>query len=189
MTDTDRSISRLDGASAESDDPILAELFGRVRARGRPVLNIHRVAGLAPKLLRAQMGYTAAMREEASLPRAFQEVLILRIAQVNDSAYEQSVHRPIAASLGVPAEKIAAIADWRASPLFDAREQAALAYVEQAARTGEVDEVTFSALRGAFSPQEIVEMTALVAWYVGNSRFVRALRIVPEQEGGGPPPP
>jgi alkylhydroperoxidase/carboxymuconolactone decarboxylase family protein YurZ len=38
----------------------------------------------------------------------------------------------------------------------------------------------FANLRAAFTPQEIVELTALIAWYVGNSRLVRALRIEPE---------
>jgi AhpD family alkylhydroperoxidase len=182
MSEFDHPISRLAVASETSGDPILAEMYARIRAvRGR-VLNIHQVAGLAPKLLRAQAAYTTAMREEASLPRDLQELLILRIAQVNDSDYEQSVHRPIAIRCGVAPAKIAALASWRDSDLFDAKERAALDYVEQAGRSGEVDDATFAATRGHFSPQEIVELTVLVAWYVGNSHFVRALRIASETE-------
>ncbi len=182
MTHPDQPISRLGGASDTPEDDILADMFGRIRARGRPILNIHRVAGLAPKLLRAQAAYASSLRDESSLPRDLQEVLILRTAQVNNSAYEQSVHRPIAAACGVAAEKIAAVPGWRDSALFDAREKAALAYVEQAAAGGEVDEATFVATRQHFSPQEMIELTALVGWYVGNSRFVRALRILAEPE-------
>jgi 4-carboxymuconolactone decarboxylase len=182
MTRSNQPVSRLAGASESSGDSLLSELYARIRAHRGRVLNIHQVVGHAPKLLRAQSAYAQSMREDSSLPRALQEVLILRIAQINDSAYEQSVHRSIAIRLGVAPAKIDALAGWSDSPLFDASERAALAYVEPAARTGDVDDATFAATRQVFSAQEIIELTALVAWYVGNSRFVRALRIAPEVE-------
>lgn len=186
MTDRDDdqrdpgSVSRLAAASEASGDPLLAELYARIRAHRGRVLNIHQVVGHAPKLLRAQAAYASAMRDDLSLPRDLQELLILRIAQTNDSAYEQSVHRPIAIKCGVTPAKVDALPSWRASALYDARERAALGYVDQAARDAGVDDATFAATRQVFSPQEIVELTALVAWYVGNSRFVRALRIAAE---------
>jgi AhpD family alkylhydroperoxidase len=132
--------------------------------------------------MRAQATYAAAMREDAALSRALQELLILRIAQINGSEYEQSVHRPIARSLGITAGQIAALPAWRDAELFDERQRAALGFVEQAAASGEVDDTVFAAAQAQFSTQEIVELAALNAWYVGNSRFVRALRIAPEAE-------
>jgi alkylhydroperoxidase family enzyme len=155
MADTGRPSLRLPGASDPPDDPILAELFARIRAERGHLLNIHRVAGHAPKLLRATAAFTRAMREEASVPRDLQELVIMRVAQVNNSAYEQSVHRPIAIDCGSSPEKVDAVAAWRESKLFDARERAALGYVEQAARSGEVDDAAFTsrqstiAMRGA----------------------------------------
>jgi 4-carboxymuconolactone decarboxylase len=182
MPNANHPVSRLAGASESSRDSLLSELYARIRAQRGRILNIHQVVGHAPKLLRAQAAYAAALREDSSLPRDLQELLILRIAEVNDSAYEQSVHRPIAIRLGVAPAKIDALVSWRSSPLFDTKERAALGYVEQAARTGEVDDATFAATRQVFSPREVIELTALVAWYVGNSRFVRALRIAAETE-------
>jgi 4-carboxymuconolactone decarboxylase len=173
-------ISRVGGAPEEPGDPDLAEMFRRIRASRGHVLNIHRVVGHAPKMLRAQAAYARALREESSLPRGLQELLILRVAQVNDSAYEQSVHRPIAIDCGVAQEKIDALSAWRASSLFDARERAALGLTEQAARSGEVTDDVFATVRGVFSPQEMIELTALIAWYVGNARFVRALQVASE---------
>jgi 4-carboxymuconolactone decarboxylase len=175
-------ISRLGGAAEEPDDPGLAEMFQHIRAARRHVLNIHRVVGFAPNMLRAQAAYARALREESSLPRDLQELLILRVAQVNDSAYEQSVHRPIALKCGVAQDKIDALTAWRASSRFDARERAALGLVEQAARSGEVTDDVFATARNVFSPQELIELTALVAWYVGNSRFVRALQVASEAD-------
>ncbi len=178
----DRPIARLPIPPQAEQDPILAEMFGRIRAAGRRVLNIHRVVGLSPQLLRAQATYAAAMREESSLSRALQELLILRIAQINNSEYEQSVHRGVALKLGVTAEQIGALPAWRNATVYDARQRAALGFVEQAAATGEVDDTVFAAAQAVFAAREIVEIAALTAWYVGNARLVRALRIEREAE-------
>jgi 4-carboxymuconolactone decarboxylase len=180
IADPPGGVSRFGDLAEPVEDPILADMYRHILASRGRLLNIHRAVGQAPKMLRAQAAYARALREDSSLPRALQELLILRIAQVNVSAYEQSVHRPIALRFGVSASKIDALPGWDASALFDARERAALRFVDQAAASGEVDDGVFLALRQAFSPQEIVELTALVGWYVGNSRFVRALRIVVE---------
>jgi uncharacterized peroxidase-related enzyme len=180
MADTGRPSARLPGANNPPEDPILVELFARIRAQRGHLLNIHRVAAHAPRHLRATAAYTSAMRNDASIPRALQELVIMRVAQVNNSAYEQSVHRPIAIDCGSAPEKVDAVASWQDSKLFDARERAALGYVEQAARSGEVDDATFTALQQHFTPQEIMELTAIIAWYVGNARLVRALKIAPE---------
>jgi 4-carboxymuconolactone decarboxylase len=179
------AVSRFGDIAEPLDDPILVEMFQRIRATRGHVLNIHRVVAQAPRMLRAQAAYARALREESSLPRDLQELVILRIAQVNDSAYEQSVHRPIALGCGASAAKIDALPAWGGSSVFDPRERAALAFVEQAARGGEVADDVFAAVRAVFSPQEIIELAALVAWYVGNSRFVRALRIAVE-DGASP---
>jgi AhpD family alkylhydroperoxidase len=178
--DSEGAVSRFGDIAEPLDDPILADMFARIRATRGHVLNIHRVVAQAPKMLRAQAAYARALREESSLSRATQELLIIRIAQVNDSDYEQSVHRPIALACGATAAQVEALRSWRDASVFDARERAALAFVDQAAKSGEVDDGVFRELSAAFSPQEIIELAALVAWYVGNSRFVRALRIASE---------
>lgn len=182
MSHSPAPISRIGAASDDSGDEILVDMFSRIRAKRGFVLNIHQVVGHSPKMLRAQSAYAHAMREESVLPRDLQELLILRVAQVNDSDYEQTVHRPIALACGVPPDKIAALPDWRGATVFDAKERAALAYVDQAAASGEVDDGVFDAASKLFTRQEIVELTVLVGWYVGNSRFVRALRIAPQSE-------
>jgi 4-carboxymuconolactone decarboxylase len=183
MSQQSQCISRLGNIPTPDDDPVLAEIFARIRATRGHLLNIHCVVGQAPKMLRAQAAYARALREDSSLPRDLQELLILRIAQVNDSAYEQTVHRPIARDCGVSAEKIEALPSWQTASVFEPRERTALRFVDQAALRGDVDDEVFAALRASFSPQEIVELTALVGWYVGNSRFVRALQIADENVG------
>jgi alkylhydroperoxidase family enzyme len=180
MTSEPTGLSRLPALPEPPQDPTVREIFGAIVARGSRILNIHRVVALAPRMIAAQVKYTSAMRGESSLPRPLQQLVILRTLQVNAAAYELSVHRGVTLALGVPQEKVDAVASWRNSPLFDEQERAMLAFAEQAAGSGDVDDAVFAALTRVVDPPGIVELAALVAWYVGNSRFTKALRIKPE---------
>lgn len=173
-------LSRLGDILEPTDDPVLADMYRQIFEKRGKLLNIHRVVGHAPKMLRAQAAYARALREESSLSRALQELLIMRIAQVNDSAYEQTVHHPIALDCGVPLAKLDALPAWETSTIFSPEERAALCFVDQAARRGDVDDGVFATLTENFPPQQVIELTALVGWYVGNSRFVRALQVAVE---------
>jgi alkylhydroperoxidase family enzyme len=73
-------------------------------------------------------------------------------------------------------ERFAALADRRASDVFTNREQAALAYAEEAVR-GEVTDNTFEDLRRHFTDTEIVELTWLVAVETYYNLMKRALDI------------
>lgn len=60
-------------------------------------------------------------------------------------------------------EKLSALDTYRESSLFDARERAALAFVEAATTRRVVDDATFANLVAHFSEQEIVELVWLNA--------------------------
>lgn len=60
-------------------------------------------------------------------------------------------------------ERFVALADFRTSELFTARERAALAYAEEATLEREVGDETFEELRRHFTDVEIVELTWLIA--------------------------
>jgi alkylhydroperoxidase family enzyme len=176
-------ISRLPPIDEDAAQGTLAEIYAGIRAAGRRILNIHRVSGHAPQLFKAHVDYATALRQQVSLPRALVELIVLRTAQVANSPYEISVHIPMALACGIPHEKIDTLAAWRPSALFDAKERAVLAYVEQMAGDGEVDDATFAELARLFTPQEILEITETCSYYLGNTRFVKALRIRPENAG------
>lgn len=80
--------------------------------------------------------------------------------------------------LGLAREKIEALAEYATSPLFSASERAALEYAETMTITGrEVSDELFSRLREFYTDDEIIELTAIVAWENASSKFNRALRI------------
>jgi alkylhydroperoxidase family enzyme len=79
-------------------------------------------------------------------------------------------------------EKIAALADYATSPLYNETERLALAYADAMTITGrDVSDAMFARLREVYTDDELVELTAIIAWENSSSKFNRALR-VPSQK-------
>jgi alkylhydroperoxidase family enzyme len=85
------------------------------------------------------------------------------VAALNDCTFCVDIGRAVAVRRRLPLDKVRALADYRHDPRFDARERAALAYVEEIARSRRVADATFATLQTHFTEREIVEMTWLVA--------------------------
>jgi alkylhydroperoxidase family enzyme len=84
----------------------------------------------------------------------------------------------VGSELGVSDTKILALADYATSPLYSDAERAALEYAEIITITGrEVSDEFFARIREFYTDDQIVELTALIAWENASSKFNRALRI------------
>ena len=80
------------------------------------------------------------------------------------------------------AEKILDIPNYQSSPLFDDRERLALEYADRITITElDVSQDFFTKLQQQFSDDEIVELTATIAWENCSSKFNRALRVDSQQ--------
>ena len=164
-------------------DPIMQQMFDKRRAMGGAIINLQLVTGHAPKFSRAAAAMAFTIRFDAITPRRLLELVIMRTAEIVRSDYEINQHRPLMKLCGYSDAQIAAVASWRGSLLFDDKQRALLAYVEQMAQGGEVDDATFAALAQHFSPQEIVEISYTVGSYYANGLLTKALRIEIEQDG------
>ena len=84
--------------------------------------------------------------------------------------------------LGVSREKIEALADYAVSPHYTEVERLALEYADAMTITGrDTSDELFARLRAVYNDDEIVELTAIIAWENSSSKFNRALR-VPSQK-------
>ncbi len=84
--------------------------------------------------------------------------------------------------LGISDEKIEALADYTTSPLYSGRERLALEFADRMTITTEdVTDELFARLRESYSEDEIVELTAIIAWENSSSKFNRALRVPSQQ--------
>ena len=80
--------------------------------------------------------------------------------------------------LGVSEEKILALNEYAESPLYDAKEKAALEYADAITLSDrDVDDELFARVRGFFDEEALVELTAIIAWENSSSKFNRALRV------------
>lgn len=80
--------------------------------------------------------------------------------------------------MNISDEKLVALEDFRNSPLFDEAEMAALTYADAITLSEEdVTDDVFSELQKHFDDNQIVELTAAIAWENASSKFNRALRI------------
>ena len=80
--------------------------------------------------------------------------------------------------LGVTAEKILDLPNYKTSALFDDREKTALEYADRITITElDVSNEFFAQVQQHFSADEIVELTATIAWENCSSKFNRALRV------------
>jgi len=175
-------VARVPAVQENSADPDLKAMFDNARKRGGQVINLSLVRGNAPKLARAASAVAYAIRFDTKTPRPLVELAILRTAHIWAGDYELNQHRPMMRACGYTPQQIEAVANWRPSTLFDDRQRALLAYVDQAAR-GDVDDAIFAEFQKFFDAQEIVEITITVNTYVGTALFTRALRVKVEDDG------
>ncbi len=164
-------------------DPILKQMFDKRDAMGGAVINLSLVRGHAPKIAKAAEATAFAMRFDATTPRNLRELAIYRTAEIVGSEYEINQHTPLMKMCGYSSEQIAQVATWQRSKLFDDKQIALLAYVEQVAKGGNVDDPTFANVAKFFTPQEIVEITFTVANYYGTGLFAKSLKIEVETDG------
>lgn len=159
--------------------PELAEQEARIAAaRGRVSL-LYQVLLNSPPVAHGWEQMLSAIRNHNSLPARLRELVILRVAVLNDAPYEFDAHVPHALEAGLSQ---AAVDATRQEPLptpgpFAADELLALAYTDAMTRHIQVPDALFERVRAQWEGQALVDITATVAAYNMVSRFLTALHI------------
>ncbi|HKX66575.1 MAG TPA: carboxymuconolactone decarboxylase family protein [Intrasporangium sp.] len=107
---------------------------------------------------------TARELDRAGLSASLRELVRLRASQLNGCSYCVDVHGAAAIAAGEPVQRVLAVAVWRESAFFTARERAALAFTESvtlAAQT-KVPAAEFALVAEQFSTEEVGALLALV---------------------------
>ncbi len=82
---------------------------------------------------------------------------------------------------GLPAPKLAALAEGETSPAFSERERAALMFATAIVRDDlEVSEDSWARLRAHFSEPEVVELVFAVGYQTFASQFAKAFQLPPQ---------
>jgi alkylhydroperoxidase family enzyme len=145
------------------------------------------VFALVPDCFRhAVAGFAFYRSPKRKLDPLLRELGQTRAGFLRESQFVFSQHCKAARDLGMPEAKIEAIPGWASSDLFNARERAVLAYVDELVlQNGRVQDATFTRLAAELSDEEILELTYITALYEMHAIMTRALRLeyddVPER--------
>ena len=163
----------------EQDHPELAELVEKFRAgrRGR-MINIYRMLLNSPPLAESWFNHSNAVRWRTTLDGRLREIVIIRMGHLARCEYVLRQHVPaLALADGVTLAECDALADWKGTKSFDARERAALAYTDSMTRDIAVPDAVFAGVRRHFNERQVVELTVLIGTYNMNARVLRALEL------------
>jgi len=162
--------------------PELAPIIEKIRSGRRgTVINVYKLLLHTPVIAEIWLDLINAVRWKVDLDGRLREIVIVRIGYLNRCSYVVKQHVPLlTAPEGLTQAECDALADWRASPFFDARERAVLAFTDASTREVEVPDAVFESLRSHFSERQTVELTVLVGTYNMHTRMCQALKIDPQ---------
>jgi AhpD family alkylhydroperoxidase len=108
------------------------------------------------------------------------ELVKIRASQINGCAFCIHMHTRDARARGETEERLYLLDAWRESPLYSARERAALAWTDALTRIAEThasDEV-YAEARAQFSEEDLVKLTVAIGVINAWNRLLIGFRVV-----------
>jgi AhpD family alkylhydroperoxidase len=163
------------------EDGPTAELM-RAR-RGGQLSTLDRLLLHSPPVAEGWNALLGALRSRTTLPADLRELVVLRVAVLNDAAFEWVSHEPIARRAGLADPQLQALRTERAGsePVWSPAQAAVLAFTDAATRAVVVRDDVFAAVREHLDDRQVVELTTLVGGYAMVSRFLVALEVPPPE--------
>ena len=130
----------------------------------------------SPELYRKFAAFNIQL-SHSGIAQTLLDLVFLRTSQINGCAFCVDMHSKEATIHGERALRLYHVAIWRESPLFDARERAALEWTEVLTRIPPegVSDAIYEDVRTQFSEKEISDLTwavmAINAWNRANIAF------------------
>jgi alkylhydroperoxidase family enzyme len=133
----------------------------------------------SPPLADGWNSFLGALRQGLTLRGEIRELVILRIAVLNDAPYEWDSHVAVARREGLKDAALRALRSLHpeSSPALSPVQKRVLALTDSMTRVVQVPDATFDPLRSDFTATELVELVATIAAYNMVSRFAVALNI------------
>jgi len=153
-------------------------------------LNVYRALLNHPRLAKAvDHLLTTLLFNGNKLDVRLRELLIMRIGWVTGSHYEWTQHWHFAELIGISAEDVLAVRDWRTSDRLTAADRAVLAAVDDTLEHGRIStSVWQQCVAQICDPQQLIEMVVAIGNWNTFSQLLRSLEI-PLEEGVEPWPP
>ncbi len=157
----------------------VTKLTDRIRGRRRgSLINVYRALLHSPPLAETWFDHMNAVRWDTGLDGRLREILIIRIACLNDAEYVMRQHVPkLAEAEGLTVAECDALGDWRGTDRFSEAERAALAFADAMTRDVAVPDAVYDELSRHFDDRAVVELAVLIGSYNMSSRVLVALKV------------
>lgn len=152
-------------------------------AARRGNLNVFALLANAPNVFPGWSQMVDELYASPTFGARMREVVVVRVAHLQGSAYELAQHVPLAQAAGLTEQQLDALA---AGDLdgFSADERAALAVVDELCTTRHLTDDSFAAARAVFGDAALTELLMLVSCYYGLALVLNAADL--EIDGPGP---
>ncbi len=179
----ERPLARLPYADFDALPDEFREPLEIVRNSNGYIPNSYKLLAHRPPILMALMSLSkAVIRDEGALDLVFRFLIAYISSYTAGCQFCQAHNIRSAHKWGISDEKLNAIWEYDTSPHFDARERAAFDLARAASCTpNAVDDEIFAEAKAHFSPEEIVEILAVVALFGWQNRFNDSLNTALEQ--------
>ena len=122
--------------------------------------------------------------KDSPLPAATQELVALRVSQINGCAVCIDMHTKDAAAAGETALRLNLVAAWREAPVFTEAERAALELAEQGTRIadagGGVSDDVWALAAKHYDEEQLTALVVLVSFM----NMVNRLNVITQQPAG-----
>lgn len=162
---------------ADCNDAVMRPLADRIVAERGDILHLYQMLMHSSPVAEGWLDYLTAIRQKTTLCGPLRELIIMRVALLNNAPYEAQQHAPIALREGVSQAQLDGLREWRLCTLFDGPQRAVLAYTDAMTRRIQVPDEIFAAVSALYAPRQMVEITATIAAYNMVSRFLEAFQI------------
>lgn len=143
----------------------------------KPRLNYYTVA---PGALKALLGVEDYLRS-SGLDEKLQDLIKLRVSQINGCAYCIDMHWKDLRALGETEQRLYGLDAWEESPYYSERERAALEWAEAVTCIGDghVPDEVFGRVHQQFNDKELADLTLAVTAINSWNRVSIAFRVTP----------
>jgi len=119
--------------------------------------------------------------EQCELERSLQDLIKLRVSQINGCAYCIDMHWKDLKAAGESEQRLYGLDAWEESPYYSDRERAALSWAEAVTniQEGHVPDAVFEHVKQVFNEKEIADLTLAVTAINSWNRLSIAARTVP----------
>jgi AhpD family alkylhydroperoxidase len=141
-------------------------------------------AKAAPEAYKALLGVQNYVNH-CGLEITILELVKLRASQLNGCAFCLAMHTRDARKHGISDERMHLLNAWRETPLYNARERAALAWTEALTfiTQGHAPDEVYAEAREQFSDKELVDLTLAITTINAWNRLAIGFRKEPEVTG------